>query len=65
MDKNDQSEAQSRRSFLKLAATTAPAALAATTLVGTSAEAGMAELQDAAGLQDTAHTRAYLESTKF
>lgn len=53
----------SRRDFLKLAGTAAPAALAAATL-GDKSEA--AELPaDETRLQDTAHTRAYYDSARF
>ncbi|MGG7645903.1 ubiquinol-cytochrome c reductase iron-sulfur subunit N-terminal domain-containing protein [Rhodovulum sp. YNF3179] len=53
-----------RRDFLKLATTSAPAALAAATLAPTDADAA----QPATGetrLQDTAHTRAYFDSARF
>lgn len=54
----------SRRDFLKLAGTAAPAAVAAVAVSGTEAEA--AETPRANGrMQDTAHTRAYLASTRF
>ena len=54
----------SRRNFLKLAGAAAPAAAAAAAL-GTS-EAVAAELPVAeTRIQDTAHTRAYLESARF
>lgn len=54
----------SRRDFLKLAGTAAPAAVAAAALSGTQAEA--AELPTGeTRLQDTAHTRAYLDSARF
>ena len=53
----------SRRDFLKLAGTAAPAAVAAASL-GTEAEA--AELpKDETRIQDTAHTRAYIDSARF
>lgn len=59
-----QEDGTSRRNFLKLAGTAAPAAVAAATLSGT--DAGAAELPvDETRIQDTAHTRAYLESTRF
>ncbi|HIP22520.1 MAG TPA: twin-arginine translocation signal domain-containing protein [Rhodobacteraceae bacterium] len=62
-DKDDSIKAD-RRSFLKLAAATAPAAVAATALSGTAAKA--VELEEAgSGLRDTAHTRAYFDSAKF
>ena len=64
MSDKDDSVQQVRRSFLKLAAATAPAAVAATALSGTAAKA--VELEEAgSGLRDTAHTQAYFESAKF
>lgn len=52
-----------RRNFLKLASASIPAAAISVT-VGT--EAAAAEISvDSSGLQDTAHTRAYLESARF
>ena len=64
MGKSDDGKRSGRRSFLKLAAASAPAAVAATTLTATTANAD-ATKQGSSGLQDTAHTRAYLESAKF
>ena len=59
-----QDDGASRRDFLKLAGTAAPAALAAATLTGAGAAAD--ELPaDETRLQDTAHTRAYLDSARF
>ncbi|MFC6637336.1 twin-arginine translocation signal domain-containing protein [Sulfitobacter sp. JBTF-M27] len=52
-----------RRDFLKMAATTAPAAAVALTAAGT-AEAQPVDLTSEK-MQDTAHTRAYLESARF
>lgn len=53
----------SRRDFLKLAGTAAPAAVAAAAL---SADAEAAELPaDDDRMQDTAHTRAYFDSARF
>lgn len=63
-DDND-GKTSSRRSFLKLAAASAPAAVAATAISGSAANADTAAKQGESGVQDTAHTRAYLESTKF
>lgn len=54
----------SRRNFLKLAGTAAPAAAVAVATSGTSAEAQPVDLQSDK-MQDTAHTRAYFESTRF
>ena len=53
----------SRRDFLKLAGTAAPAAVAAVAVSGTEAEA--AEPVNETRIQDTAHTRAYLASARF
>lgn len=52
-----------RRDFLKLAGTAAPAAVAAASLGGT-AEAATQPADDTR-LQDTPHTRAYLDSARF
>lgn len=65
MEKDNDGKTSSRRSFLKLAAVSAPAAVAATAITGSAASAGTTVTQKADGLQDTAHTRAYLESTRF
>jgi len=54
----------SRRDFLKLAATTAPLAAVAVATSGTEAEAAVPDLASDK-MQDTAHTRAYYESTRF
>ncbi|HDZ82422.1 MAG TPA: twin-arginine translocation pathway signal protein [Roseobacter sp.] len=53
-----------RRNFLKLAGSAAPAAAVAVAASGTSAEAQPVDLQSDT-MQDTAHTRAYFESTRF
>lgn len=60
----DFDEKSSRRGFLKMAAVSAPAALAAVAVSGTEAEATV-EGQTPSGLQDTPHTRAYLASARF
>ena len=52
-----------RRDFLKLAATTAPAAAVATVAGTETAEA--AEPTGETRVQDTAHTRAYYDSARF
>ena len=54
----------SRRDFLKLAGTSAPAALAVTAL---SSSQVSAQTPDPSSnlMQDTPHTRAYFESMKF
>ncbi|MFK7761753.1 MAG: twin-arginine translocation signal domain-containing protein [Roseobacter sp.] len=53
-----------RRDFLKMAGTVAPAAAVAVAAGGSSAEAAEPDLASNK-IQDTAHTRAYLESTRF
>jgi len=58
-------EGTSRRDFLKLGATVAPAAMVAVATAG-QAEAGPAEPDlTSEKMQDTAHTRAYFESARF
>jgi hypothetical protein len=54
----------SRRDFLKLAGTAAPAAVAAVAAGGSGAEASEPDLSSDR-IQDTAHTRAYLDSARF
>ena len=53
-----------RRDFLKLASTTAPAALAATALSTTQVAADVTE-PALDKMQDTEHTRAYYDSLSF
>lgn len=57
-------EATSRRDFLKLAATGAPAAAVAVVASGGAAEAAEPDLS-LEKMQDTAHTRAYYDSARF
>ncbi|NCQ25386.1 MAG: twin-arginine translocation signal domain-containing protein [Roseovarius sp.] len=54
----------SRRDFLKLAATGAPAIAVATVVTAGTAEAAEPDLASNR-MQDTAHTRAYFESARF
>lgn len=61
---SDKTKGASRRDFLKLAGTAAPAAAVAVATGATQAEALPADLSSET-MQDTAHTRAYLESTRF
>ena len=63
MEKKSEGEA-SRRDFLKLAGTAAPAAVVAVAAGSTGAEAAEPDLS-VNKMQDTAHTRAYLDSTRF
>ena len=61
--RKDQDSGNTRRDFLKLAGTAAPVAVAAAALSG---QAEAAELPtDETRMQDTAHTRAYLDSARF
>lgn len=53
---------EGRRSFLKLAAVSAPVA-AATAVTGEQAEAS--EEPQGTGLRETAHVKAYLDSARF
>lgn len=53
-----------RRDFLKLAGTAAPAAVAIAATAGTAAEAAQPDLSSDR-MQDTAHTRAYFDSARF
>ncbi|MEM0946616.1 MAG: twin-arginine translocation pathway signal protein [Pseudomonadota bacterium] len=62
--KKDTSKAdEGRRSFLKLAAVSAPVA-AATAVTGEQAEAADSEPQGS-GMRNTAHVKAYLDSARF
>jgi hypothetical protein len=54
----------SRRDFLKLAGTAAPAAAVAVTTAGTQAEAAEPDLSSNR-MQDTVHTRAYFDAARF
>ena len=56
-------EATSRRDFLKLAGTAAPAAAVAVAVSGTQVQASVTA--DDGQIQDTAHTRAYFDSARF
>ena len=53
-----------RRDFLKLAATTVPAAAVAVATTGGAVEAAEPDLSSDK-MQDTAHTRAYFDSARF
>lgn len=61
---SDKKEGTNRRDFLKLAGTTAPLAVAVAAGGATQAAAQPVDLSSET-MQDTAHTRAYLESTRF
>lgn len=59
----DKKVGENRRDFLKLAATGAPVAAVAAVAAPKSAEAALPT--DETRLQDTEHTRKYLESARF
>ena len=54
----------SRRDFLKIAGTTAPAAALVAVATGGEAQAAEVDLTSET-MQDTAHTRAYFDSARF
>ncbi|WP_172294737.1 twin-arginine translocation pathway signal protein [Pseudoruegeria sp. HB172150] len=64
MTKKDEGQGASRREFLKLAGTTAPAAVAAVAAGAAPAEAAEPDLSSER-MQDTLHTRAYYDSARF
>jgi hypothetical protein len=57
-------DAPSRRDFLKLAGTGAPVAAVALATSATTAQAQEPDLSSSV-MQDTVHTRAYLDSLRF
>ncbi len=61
---SDKIEGTSRRNFLKLAGTAAPAAIAVAAGGATQAAAQPVDLSSDK-MQDTEHTRAYLASARF
>ncbi|MCO4844297.1 MAG: twin-arginine translocation pathway signal protein [Yoonia sp.] len=61
---SDKTKGTNRRNFLKLAGTAAPAAIAVAAGGATQAAAQPVDLSSDK-MQDTEHTRAYLESTRF
>ena len=60
----DKQAGESRRDFLKLASTAAPAAVAAAVVAPKGAEAADASAAGE-GLRKTPHTEAYLKSARF
>ncbi|WP_299678522.1 twin-arginine translocation signal domain-containing protein [uncultured Roseobacter sp.] len=60
----DAQDQTSRRGFLKLAGTAAPAAAVAVAAGGQQAEAAAVD-PASDKMQDTAHTRAYFDSARF
>ena len=63
MDDDKKKEGASRRDFLKLAGTSAPAAVAAVA-IGTT-EAAAEEVVEGSGLRKTDHVKKYLASARF
>jgi len=61
---SDKTEGTSRRNFLKLAGTAAPAAIAVAAGGATQAAAQPVDLSSDK-MQDTEHTRAYLASARY
>ena len=57
-------DGQSRRDFLKIAGTAAPAAAVAAVATGSEAEAAETDPGETR-LRDTAHTRTYLATARF
>jgi len=62
---SDKTDGQSRRDFLKLAGTAAPATIALAAGGATQAAAAQPVDLSSQTMQDTEHTRAYLKSTRF
>ncbi|WP_212525511.1 ubiquinol-cytochrome c reductase iron-sulfur subunit N-terminal domain-containing protein [Actibacterium sp. MT2.3-13A] len=65
MAETSNSEKTNRRDFLKFAATSAPAAVAAVAVGSTEAAAATEAQTGTSGLKDTAQTRAYYNSARF
>lgn len=64
MTSKPEKDGASRRDFLKLAGTAAPVAAVAVAASGTAAQANPVD-PTSEKMQDTAHTRAYLDSARF
>jgi hypothetical protein len=64
MTSKPEKDGANRRDFLKLAGTAAPVAAVAVAASGTAAEANPVD-PTSNTMQDTAHTRAYLDSARF
>lgn len=64
MTSKPEKDGASRRDFLKLAGTAAPVAAVAVAASGTAAQAAPVD-PTSEKMQDTAHTRAYLDSARF
>ncbi|MDX1633257.1 MAG: hypothetical protein R3280_01340 [Marinobacter sp.] len=55
----------SRRNFLRIAATAVPAAVALAVAPNAAAQAVKKDVPKSSGLRDTEHTRKYFESARF
>ncbi len=64
MSKTSKEDGTTRRGFLKLAGTAAPAAAVAVAAGGQEAQADDLSIDDGR-MKDTAHTRAYFDSARF
>ncbi|MDK8461964.1 twin-arginine translocation signal domain-containing protein [Marinobacter sp. SS13-12] len=62
---DNQQRDNSRRRFLRMAATAVPAAVAVAVAPNAAAEVVSEEAPKSSGLRDTEHTRKYLESARF
>ena len=63
MDAKKKKDGASRRDFLKLAGTSAPAAVAA--MAVSTGEASTDEITEGSGLKKTEHVKKYLASARF
>ncbi|NMT63187.1 twin-arginine translocation signal domain-containing protein [Marinobacter orientalis] len=62
---DNQKRENSRRSFLRMAATAVPAAVAVAVAPNAAARVVKQDAPKSSGLRDTEHTRKYLESARF
>jgi uncharacterized membrane protein len=62
---DNQQRDNSRRSFLRMAATAVPAAVAAAIAPNAAAEVVTKDVPKSRGLRETEHTRKYFESARF
>lgn len=62
---DNQQRDNSRRRFLRMAATAVPAAVAVAVAPNAAAEVVGNDAPKSSGLRDTEHTRKYLESARF
>ncbi len=60
-----QKRENSRRNFLRMAATVVPAAVAVAVAPNAAARVAEQDVPKSRGLRDTEHTRKYLESARF